>query len=86
MNTFIYTDGLAVRRQTCLYSYVNAWIGVRLSFFHLGAHQAVQELTCMSDPLILGSFSVTSPRCLQNQSWNAQNHRNRCTQILSDWH
>lgn len=29
----------------------------------------------MSDALILGAFSVTSPRCLQDQSWNAQRHR-----------
>lgn len=36
----------------------------------------------MSDALILGPFSVTSPRCLQDQSWNAQRRREK-RQILT---
>lgn len=41
----------------------------------------------MPDALILGPFSVTSPRCLQDQSWNAQRRRVK-RQILTctcDW-
>lgn len=47
------------------------------TFEYLIARWALQELTCMPDALILGSFPVASPWCLQNQCWNAQSHRGR---------
>lgn len=60
-----------------MYLYVQVWITAR---------SVLGGLTCMSDALILGSFSVTSPWCLQNQCWKAQRHREG-SQIhkCSDW-
>lgn len=43
-------------------------------------------LTCTADALVLGSLPVTSPRCLQGQSWDTKRRESRLDLCISMFH